>query len=149
MKTMASVAGNFPTPLVWVVWPGASAGNYTLYEDDGDANAYQGGEFVTTAAAFTGGDGNDNSFTLAVAGAVSAGALPTGFPLTRAHSLQLRGVVAAGRTVSSVSCNGALNKDFWHLSSGEDSLAESSGALVVTCPAVSSFAVARIVVVFA
>ena len=101
---MRSVADVYPTPLVWTVWPGASHGSYTLYEDDGDSDAYQGGEFTTTTASFTGGDGK--IFTLTVAGAVCTGALPTGFPMQRSHSLQLRGVAAAGKAVSSVFCNG-------------------------------------------
>ena len=149
LKTMSSVADDYPTLLVWTVWPGAAQGNYTLYEDDGDSDAYQGGEFATTTASFTGGDGK--VFTLAVGGAVSTGALPTGFPVSRSHSLQLRGVAAAGKAVSSVSCNGtpvAKGEDSWYVSTA-DTLAESTGALVVACPAVSSFDAVAITVVFA
>ena len=149
LKTMASVDGNYPTPLVWTVWPGAIQGNYSLYEDEGDADAYKGGEFATTAASFTHGDGG-KTFTLTVAGAVSSGALPDSFPMRRSHLLQLRGVVAAGKVVSTASCNGspvAKGEDGWHLST-EDTLAESKGALVVTCPPASSFDAVSIVVVF-
>ena len=149
-NTMANVAGNYPSPLVWTVWPGASYGKYSLYEDDGDADAYQGGEFATTVASFTGGGGG-KTFTLTISGAVSADALPDGFPMARAHSLQLRGVVAAGRVVTSASCNGkpvTKGESGWYLSI-EDTLAESSGALVVACPAVSAFDAVSIVVAFA
>jgi len=143
-----SVSGDYPTPLVWTVWPGASRGNYTLYEDNGDSDAYQGGEFMTTAASFTGGDGK--AFTLSVAGVVSNGALPPGFPMSRSHSLQLRGVTATGNVVASVLCNGkAIEKgDGWYVST-EETLVESSGALVVICPAASSFDTVTISVVFA
>lgn len=150
LNTMATVAGNYPSPVVWAVWPGASEGNYSLYEDDGNADAYQGGEFATTSAEFVTGGGN-KAFTLTISGAVSTGALPDGFPMARSHSLQLRGVVAAGRTVTSASCNGkpvSKGESGWYLSI-ENTLAESSGALVVVCPAVSAFDTVSIVVAFA
>ena len=48
------MAGKYPSVLVSAVWPATAAGNYSCHEDDGGANAYQGGDFVTTTASFAG-----------------------------------------------------------------------------------------------
>jgi alpha-glucosidase len=138
LKTMASVTGNFPDPLVWVAFPGAAAGVYTLYEDDGDSDAYQGGEFVTTAAAVAAAAG---SLTLTVSAASVAGALPDGFPQARGHVLQVRGVAAAGRAVAGVTANGVAvppgaGVPGWAVvAEAEHSLAAPAGALVVAAGA--------------
>ncbi len=163
LKTMASVAGNFPDPLIWAVFaggtqkPGAPAGgNYTLYEDDGDSDAYIGGEFVTTGAAWAWGAGGAKSLTLTVAGSSTAGALPDGFPQARAHWLQLRGVYSA--VVQSVTANGAsvppgapggATPAFYVVSEADHSLAAPAGSLVVETGAASSWDAFVITVTFA
>ena len=149
MKTMASVAGNFPDPLVWAVWAnGASSGAYTLYEDDGDSDAYQGGEFVTIAAAWS--RPASKTLQLTVSAAVTAGALPDGFPQARSHVLQLRGVAAAGATVAGVTANGAaLPSSAWFIVSEADhSLTAPAGSLVVAAGAFSSWSDVTIAVTF-
>ena len=108
MKTMASVAGDYPSPLVWALWPGTAAGHYTLYEDDGDADNYIGGSFVTTTISFTGDVRTAHVVTVKVAAAEVSGSLPTGFPAIRSHVVQVRGVETAGRKIATVTCNGAL-----------------------------------------
>jgi hypothetical protein len=68
--------GNFPDPLVWALFPGGgNTSRFTLYEDDGDSDAYQGGEFVTTAATLIGDPGKRASLRLTIGAAASAGAL--------------------------------------------------------------------------
>lgn len=135
LKTMASVTGNFPDPLVWVSFPGAAAGVYALYEDDGDSDAYQGGEFVTTAAAVSAAAG---SLTLTVSAASVAGALPDGFPQARGHVLQVRGVAAAGRSVAGVTANGVAVPQgagvpgYEIVAEAGHSLAAPAGSLVVS-----------------
>jgi alpha-glucosidase len=96
LKTMASVAGNFPDPLVWALFPGSAAGGYTLYEDDGDSDAYRGGEYVTQAVNFT---RTGDSITLTASPAASSGALPPGFPSARGLVVQVRGMAVAPRQV--------------------------------------------------
>jgi len=147
-KTMASVAGNFPDPLVWDAWPaGAAGGNYTLYEDDGDSDAYQGGEFVTTAAAWA-ASADGKTLTLTVSAAQTAGALPDGFPQARRHSLQLRGAGAGGASVKAVTANGAAVPPgapgappcWWVVDEAAHSLTHPAGTVVVENGASSSWA---------
>jgi alpha-glucosidase (family GH31 glycosyl hydrolase) len=151
-KTMASVAGNFPDPLVWVAFPGGAAGAYALYEDDGDSDAYQGGEFVTTNATVTWDA--EASVTLFVAGAVSNAALPDGFPQSRGHVFQVRGA----RPVASVTANGVAVPAAapgavpgWHVVAQADhSLEAPAGALVVAAGAAfSAWDALEVVVTFA
>ena len=165
MKTMASVAGDYPTPLVWVLWPGTAAGSYTLYEDDGDADNYIGGSFVTTAVSFTGDLRTAHVVTVKVAAAEVAGALPTGFPASRSHVVQVRGVAAADRAVASITCNGAavppkrtdvaaaaaaesglvpsaaaaLPGRWWEVTSKDGGLVQPKGSLVIDVGEASSF----------
>ena len=149
LKTMASVAGNFPDPLVWALWPGAPTGTYTLYEDDGDSDAYRGDEFVTTQGSFA---ANGAVTTLTVSAAVAAGALPAGFPQARGHVLQVRG--AAGRAVASVTANGVAvpqgaGVPGWaFVAESDHTLAAPAGALVVSAGAWSSWADLVVVVTF-
>ena len=105
MKTLSSISGDFPDPLVWVLFPGSRSGNYTVYEDSGDSNAYVGGEFVSTTAAFLGDPGDaQGSLSFTVGQAESATALPAGFPQARSHVLQVRGL--RGRTPVAVTVDG-------------------------------------------
>lgn len=152
MKSMASVVGNFPDPLVWALFPGAATGVYTLYEDDGDSDAYRGGEFVSTPAAFA---TSASATTLTVSAAVAAGALPAGFPQERAHVVQLRGVAAAGRAVASVTANGVAvppgaGVPGWAIVGEADhTLAAPAGSLVVSAGSWSSWADLVVVITFA
>jgi len=151
-KTMASVAGNFPDPLVWVAFPGAAAGAYALYEDDGDSDAYAGGEFVTTNATVAWDAAA--SVTLVVAGAVSNGALPDGFPQARGHIFQVRGA----RPVARVTANGVAVPAAapgvvpgWSVVAPADHALEApAGALVVAAGAAfSAWDALEVVVTFA
>ena len=94
LKTMANVAGNFPDPLVWALWPGAPRGAYSLYEDAGDSDAYQGGEFVRTNTTALGDPAAASTLTFTVAASAVAGALPDGFPAARGHVLQVNAMTA-------------------------------------------------------
>ena len=108
LSTMSDVFGDFPGTLVWAVWPGAPSpgANYTLYEDEGDSDAYEGGAYVLTNASTSGDVRTSSRVTLTIAAVlVSGGALPQGFPTHRTHVLQLRGVGSRG--VESVSVDGA------------------------------------------
>ena len=163
LKTLASVAGNFPDPLIWAVFAGGApkagapaGGNYTLYEDDGDSDAYIGGEFVTTAAAWAWASAK--SLSLTVAGASTAGALPDGFPQARAHWLQLRGVAAAGASVQAVTANGAsvppgapggAAPAYYLVAEADHSLTAPAGSLVVETGASSSWDDLVVTVTFA
>ena len=148
LKTMASVAGNFPDPLVWALLPGASAGNYTVYEDDGDSDAYQGGEYVTIMGTFSGDPGAAaGPLTLTVAAAVAPGALPDGFPQARSQELQVRGLTARP---TSVSVNGAPLPEGegtpgWSIAQ-EHTLAQPFGSLLVRAGPLPSFSDATFVV---
>jgi alpha-glucosidase (family GH31 glycosyl hydrolase) len=134
LATMADVVGDFPSLLVWVLFPGAPAGAYSLYEDNGDALAYAGGDFVTTAAAAAAAPGR---VTLTIAAAAAAGALPAGFPAARAHALQVRGAAARGppRAVTANGDNvpqGAGVPGWAFVTDANHSLAAPAGSLVVT-----------------
>ena len=148
LKTMASVAGNFPDPLVWALFPGTPAGAYTLYEDDGDSDAYTGGEYVTLAASFV---ANASGVTFTAAPAAAAAALPQGFPNARGLVLQVRGPPRAPRLVT---VNGAALPAApegvapgWCIAT-EHSLAQPQGALVVSAGQLSSWAEAVVTVQF-
>lgn len=160
LKTLASVAAPFPDPLVWAVWPGArGGGNFTLYEDDGASDAYQGGEFALTPAAYSSSNNSSGGGLTLTIGPISvSGALPPGFPGSRGHVVQVgrrRGTSAAPRqvhaptltrpqvrgaggcSVASVSANGAAvppgdGVPGWYMvSAANHSLATPEGALVV------------------
>ncbi len=151
LKTMASVAGNFPDPLVWALFPGGgNTSRFTLYEDDGDSDAYQGGEFVTTAATLIGDPGKRASLRLTIGAAASAGALPAGFPQVRAHELQVRGL--RGQAPAAVTANGAAvpageGTPGWSFAAGH-SLAQPEGALLVRVGPQSSWAETVVEVAF-
>ncbi len=147
LKTMASVAADFPDPLVWALFPGAAAGGYLLYEDDGNSEAYSGGEFVTTAANFTrAGGAAPSAVALTIAPAQAGEALPPGFPAARAHVLQLRGAAASGAPAA-VAVGGAplapkapgAPGAGWYMATAH-SLAEAAGSLVIETGAQSSWA---------
>jgi alpha-glucosidase (family GH31 glycosyl hydrolase) len=137
LKTMASVAAH-ADPVVWAAWPGAAAGAFEIYEDDGDSDAYQGGEFMTTAASYV---ATAATFTLTVAPANVSGALFPGALAARGHVLQLRGVGA--RAVASVTVNGAavppaapgVVPGFCVVAEADHTLAAPAGALVVSAGA--------------
>eukprot|EP01079_Euglenida_sp_SAG-EU17-18_P008234 gene8234-1470_t len=157
MNTMASVAWDFPDPLVWVAWPGTGNGTFSLYEDAGDSNAYKGGAYVTTTADSSGGlvansSGHitSSNFTLIVSGAVVAGPLPAGFPSSRSHVAQLRGIASGGWAIDSVSCNGNTGcPGGWYITgSNNASLAEPEGSLVVGLGSKSSFEENRVEICF-
>ena len=153
LKTMSSVAAH-ADPLVWAALPGgAASGSFTLYEDDGTSDAYQGGEFVTTNASFVAAG---VTFTLTVAPASVSGALFPGFTATRGHVLQLRGVGA--RPVASVTANGVpvpsaapgVVPGWSVVPDAAHTLAEPAGALVVAAGAAfDAFQPLTVVVTFA
>jgi hypothetical protein len=152
LKTMASISGDFPDPLVWALFPGSASGSYSVYEDSGDSDAYQGGEFARTAASFSGDVGKDSAISLSIAPSQVQGALPAGFPQSRGHVLQLRGL--RGRTPSSVTVNGVPVQQAaegtvpgWFIAA-EHSLAQPEGALVVSTGQQSSWASTSISVVY-
>ena len=75
--------------------------------------------------------------TLTVAAAVAAGALPAGFPSTRAHALQVRGAAAHGApravTANGVPVPAGKGAPGWaFVAEADHSLAAPAGALVVT-----------------
>ena len=146
MKTMASVSSDFPDPLVWCLFPGARTGFYSLYEDDGNSQAYEGGEYVITPVNFT---RTDSSTTLVIAPAQSGEALPPGFPQARSQVLQIRGAQAPP---TSVAVNGAavpagMGVPGWYISANH-TLAEVYGALVVSVGPQSSWSTTTIQVNF-
>ena len=146
LKTMADVASDFADPLVWALWPGAAAGGYTLYEDDGNSEAYSGGEYVTQQANFTWGSGAGGlTFTLAPAAAGEA--LPSGYPQVRGQVLQVRGLRAppSAVTLNGVSVAQGSGVPGWRMAV-EHTLAETQGALVVTAGPQSSWATTVIAV---
>ena len=153
LKTIASVA-RYADPVVWALWPSAAAaGNATMYEDEGDSDAYQGGQWVTTVANYTSSAG---SVILTIAPAQVSGALPPGFPAARGLALQLRGV--GTRAVASVTVNGAALQPAalgvvpgWAVvSEAQHTLAEPAGALVVSAgAALDVFAATTIAVTLA
>lgn len=150
LKTMASVTGNYPD-LVWALFPGAAAGNFSLYEDDGDSSAYEGGEFCTTTAVFSGDPGKQGAaLRVTISAAVAAGALPPGFPEARAHELQVRGL--RGQVPTAVTVNGAdvpkgEGTPGWGFAEAH-SLAQPEGALLVRAGVQSSWADTLVEVVF-
>ena len=137
LKTMASVAAH-ADPVVWAAWPGAAAGGFTLYEDEGDSDAYQGGEYMTTTATYA---ATAAAFRLTVAAANVSGALVPGALSARGHVLQLRGVGA--RAVASVTVNGApvppaapgVVPGYAVVGEADHTLAAPAGALVVSAGA--------------
>lgn len=137
LKTMASVAAH-ADPVVWAAWPGAAAGGFTLYEDEGDSDAYQGGEYMTTTATYA---ATAAAFRLTVAAANVSGALFPGALSARGHVLQLRGVGA--RAVASVTVNGApvppaapgVVPGYAVVGEADHTLAAPAGALVVSAGA--------------
>jgi alpha-glucosidase (family GH31 glycosyl hydrolase) len=156
LKTMDSVASAFPDPLVWALFPGSPVGGYTLYEDDGDSPAYVGGEFVTTPVALTwvvagvGQPQPPTAITFTVSPSQAGEALPPGFPQTRTHALQVRGVGVqggGGAAPKAVTVNGVALPPMdpsspgvgWYIANNH-TLAETLGSLVVVGPPTSSWA---------
>jgi alpha-glucosidase (family GH31 glycosyl hydrolase) len=144
LKTMSSVADNFPDPLVWTFFPYASSGQYTLYEDDGDSDAYQGGIFATTLVSYSGDYSLSSAEIIITINATQVpGALPDGFPQSRSHVLQLR---FAPSLPTSVTVNGVSTSDFAFVS--EHTLATPLGSLLVNASSLSSFSDNVIVIKF-
>jgi len=137
LKTLDSVAGNFPDPLIWGIFPYASSGQYTLYEDDGDSDAYQGGEYATIPVSYSGGDyskGVGSIVTFTINSTQVPGSLPDGYPQSRSHILQLR---SAPSLPSSVTINGVSTSDFSFVTN--HTLSSPLGSLLVMTGSLSSF----------
>lgn len=99
-RTMVSAYLSVADPLVWVVAPGANAGNGTVYEDDGDTMLFRNGQFQTTTLAYA-IDGQTTTITLTPLH--SDGGF-IGAPAHRDQWVALRGFV---KLPSSASCDGS------------------------------------------
>lgn len=151
----ADVAAAFPATLAWVAWPGAPAAAYSLYEDDGASDAYQGGDFVRTNVSVAGDSAVARVVMVTIGAASASGALPGGFPPRRGHVVQLRG--AGGRAVTTITANGApvprtpcgATPGWCVVAAAGHTLAEPEGALVVRAGTFGAFADVVVTVSFA
>ena len=118
-------------------------GTYTLYEDDGESDAYVGGESVTLTANFS---ASPTAIAFTLSPAVASAALPSGFPVTRGLILQVRGArVRFSSSPQSVRVNGVAipsvpsgsegvcssTPGWYYIGDQEHSLVTPEGTLVV------------------
>jgi alpha-glucosidase (family GH31 glycosyl hydrolase) len=128
-------------PLIWLVVPGATSGNGTVYEDDGDSMDYREARYQVTNLAYVTTAAETTVSVVPEPGTVSFAAAPT----CRDQWVAFQGVT---KLPSSATCDGLVlhvrspgaSPGFWlDMSSG--------GNLVVACGNATTFAGAHTIVV--